>query len=65
MRMTYSRPLVFPSFSNDPLPLDVTPLEPLNPLGHQFVGKYIYYQGVELIPLSQGMATNSQFGGLL
>ena len=27
----------------DPLPPDVTPLQPLNPLGHQFVCKYIYY----------------------
>ena len=65
-----------PNFSMDPLPSDVTPLQPLNPLGHQFVGKYIYYkwpqtgwcgpdQGVELRPLGQGMATSSQFRGFL
>jgi len=33
-----------PNFSMDPLPSDVTLLQPLNPLGHQFVGKYIYYK---------------------
>ena len=32
-----------PNLFIDPLPSDVTPLQPLNPLGHQFVGKYIYY----------------------
>ena len=28
----------------DPLPSDTTPLQPLNPLGHQFVGKFIDYK---------------------
>ena len=28
----------------DPLPSNVTPLQPLNPLCHQFAGKYIYYK---------------------
>ena len=39
LRQSLSLP---PNLSMDPLPSDVTPLQPLNDLGHQFVGKHIY-----------------------
>ena len=37
-----------PNLSMDPLPSDFTPLQPLNPLGHQFVNKYICYNWPEV-----------------